>query len=431
MKKRVVITGLGSVTPVGIGKEEYWNALLRGKSGARKIRFEGCDMDQYGSKIACPVQGFSLSDFLEKSKDLKHLGRTSQLAMAGAKLALDDAGFDLQAIEKGKGRKGYAIKNLDPMKIGIILGVGGENMDLCEKYHQKFLEHRGPKKVSPFALPHIIVSSVTANVSNIFGIQGKSLSVSTACSSSTHAMLEAYMAILMGRETVMVTGGADACITPYAFGCFDRFGAMSRRNEKPEEASRPFDRDRDGFVLGEGAGIITLEELNHALERGAHIYCEMKGFGATADAHHIIAPDPVGDAQARAIRDALEMAGAHPEQIDYINAHGTSTPINDVTETSAIKKALGDYAYRIPISSTKSMVGHLIGGAGGVEVIATALMIERRKIHATINLETPGDGCDLNYVPKQPIEKSIRKAIKISSAFGGYNAAVVLERWRF
>ena len=429
MKKRAVITGLGPVTPVGTGKEAYWSALLSGKSGAKRIDFKDCDMDQYGSRIACPVEGFSITDFVEKTKDIKHLGRTSQFALAGARLALDDAGFDLNVIERGKGQRGYAIKNVDPGEIGVILGVGGENMDLCEKYHQIFLEHHGPKKVSPFALPHIIVSSVTANVSNKFGIQGKSLSVSTACSSSTHAIIEAYMAILMGKETLMVTGGADACITPYVFGGFDTLKAMSRRNEEPEEASRPFDRDRDGFVMGEGSGIIILEELNHALERGAHIYCEIKGFGATADAHHIIAPDPDAGAQARAIRDALERAGAHPEEIDYINAHGTSTPLNDVTETSAIKEALGEYAYCIPISSTKSMTGHLIGGAGGIEVIATALMIERGKIHATINLETPGDGCDLNYVPKEPIKKSIGKAIKVNFAFGGYNAALVLERW--
>ena len=429
MEKRAVITGLGPVTPVGSGKEAYWNSLISGKSGAKKIDFEDCDMDQYGSRIACPVDDFLLTDFIDKTREMKHLGRTSQFALAGTRLALDDAGFELRTIERGKGQRSYAIKNIDPGMIGAILGVGGENTDLCEKYHKIFLEHHGPKKVSPFALPHIIVSSVTANVCNMFAIQGKSLSVSTACASSTHAIIEAYMAILMGSERVIVTGGADACITPYVFGGFDTMGAMSRRNEKPEEASRPFDRDRDGFVLGEGAGIIILEELHHALDRGARIYCEMKGFGATADAHHIIAPASDPQVQARAISAALETAGVHPEEIDYINAHGTSTPLNDVTETSAIKKALGDCAYRIPISSTKSMIGHLIGGAGGVEVIATSLMIEREKIHATINLETPGDGCDLNYVPNKPIEKSIRKAIKISSAFGGYNAALVLEKW--
>jgi len=429
VEKRAVITGLGPVTPVGSGKEAYWKSLISGRSGAKKIDFEDCDMDQYGSRIACPVDDFLLTDFIDETRDMKHLGRTSQFALAGTKLALDDAGFELRTIERGKGQISYAIKNINPGMIGVILGVGGENMDLCEKYHKIFLEQHGPKKVSPFALPHIIVSSVAANVCNKFTIQGKSLSVSTACSSSTHAIIEAYMAILMGSETVIITGGADACITPYVFGGFDAMGAMSHRNEKPEEASRPFDKDRDGFVLGEGAGIIILEELQHALVRGARIYCEIKGFGATADAYHIIAPASDPQVQARAISAALETARVHSEEIDYVNAHGTSTPLNDVTETCAIKKALGDHAYRIPISSTKSMIGHLIGGAGGAEVIATSLMIDRGKIHATINLETPGDGCDLNYVPNKPTEKSIRKAIKISSAFGGYNAALVLERW--
>jgi 3-oxoacyl-[acyl-carrier-protein] synthase II len=386
MKKRVVITGLGPVTPIGHGKEDYWNALLRGKSGGKRINFEGVDMEQYASQVACPIENFALADFVERSKDQKYLGRTSAF-------------------------------------------VGVENMDITEKSHVKFLEHRGPKRISPFALPHVQIGAVPANVSKNYCLKGTTFNVATACASAVHATIEAYKQILLGEETVMVAGGADACITPYVFGGFVALRAMSKRNDEPEKASRPFDRDRDGFVMGEGSGIIILEELNHALERGAPIYCELTGFGATSDAYHITAPDPNADMQAKALKDALQTAGALPEELDYINAHGTSTPLNDPTETLAIKKALGDHAYKVPISSTKSMTGHLIGGSGGIEVIATALAIHRGKIHPTINFENPGEGCDLNYVPNQPVEKSIRKALKNSFAFGGQNAAIILEKY--
>ena len=429
MKKRVVITGVGPVTPIGTGKEEYWNALISGKCGAKKINFEDYDMSQYSARIACPIESFSLADVIEKSKDFKYLGRTSQFALAGTKLALDDAGFELDYVEKGRAQGDYLIKTIDSERMGIILGIGGENMDLCEKYHKKFIECNGPKKISPFALPHTQICAVLVNVSKKFGIKGTTMNVSTACASATHAIIEAYKQIIIGEETLMVTGGAEACITPYVFGGFDALNAMSKRNDEPEKASRPFDKDRDGFVMGEGAGIVILEELSHALERGAHIYCEMKGYGSTSDAYHITAPDPSADMQAKAIRDALKTAGAFPEEIDYINAHGTSTPLNDPIETLAIKKAFGDHAYNTLISSTKSMLGHLIGGSGGVEVIATALMIERGRIHPTINLDTPGEGCDLNYVPNKAIERQIQKAIKESFGFGGQNAAILLERY--
>lgn len=429
MRKRVVITGLGPITPIGQGKEKYWDALVRGKSGGKRIHFEGFDMDQYASQVACPIEDFSLTDFVESSKDQKYLGRTSRFALAGTKLALEDAGFELEFVEKGRGLGDYIIKEINPEKIGVILGVGVENMDLCEKNHEKFLEHRSPKKISPFALPHVQIGSIPATVSKNYCLKGTTFNVSTACASAVHATIEAYKQILLGEETVMVAGGADACITPYVFGGFVALRAMSKRNEEPQKASRPFDKDRDGFVMGEGAGIIILEELNHALDRGAPIYCELTGFGATSDAYHITAPDPSADMQAKAMKDALRTAGALPEEIDYINAHGTSTPLNDPTETLAIKKALGDHAYKVPISSTKSMTGHLIGGSGGIEIIATALAIQRGKIHPTINFESPGEGCDLNYVPNQPLEKSVRKALKNSFAFGGQNAAVLLEKY--
>jgi 3-oxoacyl-[acyl-carrier-protein] synthase II len=429
MKRRVVITGLGPVTPVGIGTAPYWEALVIGKSGGKRIEFHGYEMGQYASKIACPIENFSLSDFVERTKDTKHLGRTSQFALAGAKLALDDAGYHVERLERGRFGGEYEITDLDPLKTGVILGVGVENMDLCEKYHRSFLEHRGPMRISPFALPHIQIGSVPANVSKKFGIKGATMTVSTACASATHAAIEAFKQILLGEEEVMVTGGADACITPYVFGGFDALGAMSKRNDEPEKASRPFDRGRDGFVMGEGAGILVLEELHHALDRGARIYCEMTGIGATSDAYHIAAPAPDGEMQAKAMKDALKHAGVSPEEVDYVNAHGTSTFLNDRIETLAITKALGDHAFRIPVSATKSMTGHLIGGAGGVEMIATALMIQKGIIHATINLENQGEGCDLDYVPNYPIQKEVRIAVKNSFAFGGQNAAVVLRRY--
>lgn len=429
MRKRVVITGLGPITPIGTGKEAFWKSLMAGKSGAKMIQFEGCEMDQYASQIACPVDGFSLTDFMHRNKDFRYLGRTSEFAMAATRIALEDAGFTLDAIEREKGRRTYGVKDVNPGSMGVILGIGAQNMDLCEKWHRQFLKYNGPKRVSPFALPHVQICSVPVNVTMAFGIKGIACSVSTACASANHAIIEAYKQILLGDEKIMVTGGADACITPFVFGGFVSMNAMSRRNDEPEKASRPFDRDRDGFVMGEGSGIIILEELDHALDRGAHIYCELSGYGATSDAYHIAAPDPEPEMQAQAMKDAMKRARVVPEEIDYINAHGTSTALNDPAETLAIKKALGKAAETVPISSTKSMTGHLIGASGGIETIATALMIEKGSIHATINLENPGEGCDLFYVPQKPIRKDISKAINNSFGFGGQNASLLLNRY--
>lgn len=429
MRKRVVITGLGPITPIGTGKEAFWKSLMAGKSGAKMIQFEGCEMDQYASQIACPVDGFSLTDFMHRNKDFRYLGRTSEFAMAATRIALEDAGFTLDTIEREKGRRTYGVKDVNPGSMGVILGIGAQNMDLCEKWHRQFLKYNGPKRVSPFALPHVQICSVPVNVTMAFGIKGIACSVSTACASANHAIIEAYKQILLGEEKIMVTGGADACITPFVFGGFVSMNAMSRRNDEPEKASRPFDRDRDGFVMGEGSGIIILEELDHALDRGAHIYCELSGYGATSDAYHIAAPDPEPEMQAQAMKDAMKRARVVPEEIDYINAHGTSTALNDPAETLAIKKALGKAAETVPISSTKSMTGHLIGASGGIETIATALMIEKGSIHATINLENPGEGCDLFYVPQKPIRKDISKAINNSFGFGGQNASLLLNRY--
>lgn len=429
MRKRVVVTGLGPVTPIGIGKKAYWESLLEGKSGAKNIHFEGWEMDQYPCRVACPIDGFSLTDYLHKNKDFRYLGRTSEFAMAATRLALEDAGFKLDAVEIEKGRLTYVVQKTNPVSIGCILGIGAQNMDLCEKWYRRFLKHNGPKRVSPFALPHVQICAVPVNVTMTFGIKGIACSVSTACASANHAIIEAYKQILLGEEKIMVAGGADACITPFVFGGFVSMNAMSKRNDDPEKASRPFDRDRDGFVMGEGAGIIILEELNHALERDAHIYCELSGYGASSDAYHIAAPNPEPDMQSQAMKDAMKRARVSPEEIDYINAHGTSTPLNDPIETLAIKNALGNAAKTVAVSSTKSMTGHLIGASGGIEAIATALMIENGRIHATINLENPGEGCDLFYVPQKPIRKDIRKAINNSFGFGGQNASLLFSRY--
>jgi 3-oxoacyl-[acyl-carrier-protein] synthase II len=308
MKRRVVITGLGPISPIGTGKKKYWNALLSGKSGADRLFSQNAKWISTTpeSPVRSKISRLRISS--PRNKDLKYLGRTSQFALAGTRLALEDAGFKLKASEGRHGESGYRIRNIAPDKVGVILGVGAENMDLMEKYHGKFIEHHGPRRISPFALPHIIISSVAANVSTKFGIKGKTLTVSSACASSTHAVIEAFMQIQMDKETVLVTGGADACITPYIFGGFDVLKAMSARNDEPGKASRPFDRDRDGFVLGEGAGIVVVEELDHALEEGAGIYCEITGCGATSDAHHIAAPESSGESLAKAIADAMEMA---------------------------------------------------------------------------------------------------------------------------
>ena len=296
-KKRVVITGIGPVTPVGIGKEAYWESLIEGKSSFRGISFPNKDMSQYRCQIGAPIEGFELSHFVERSKLSKHLGKTSQFAIAATWLALKDAGIELEQndFEKGglhhKHTGVYHPKELDPFQIGVVLGVGVEAMDLMEHFHERFLS-RGPKGISPFALPNIYLSAITSHVAQYFSIRGTSYAVSTACASATHAMINSFLQIQGGREDLMVTGGADACLTSYVFGGFDVLRAMSTRNHDPQKASRPFDRERDGFVMGEGAGVLVLEELNHARKRGAHIYGEVVGFGMTADAYHLTDPDP-------------------------------------------------------------------------------------------------------------------------------------------
>lgn len=431
-KKRVVITGVGPVTPVGIGKEDYWRSLAEGKSSFRRVSFPEKDMNHYRCQIGAPIQGFDLSKYVNPTKHSKRLGRTSQFAVSAARLALIDAGIEMRIKQEGNPSRHqptgeYELMGLDPFQIGVILGVGVEAMDLLEYFHERFLS-RGPRALSPFGLPNIYLSSITSHVNEYFTLRGTSYAVSTACASSTHAMINSFLQIQGGGEDVMLTGGADACITPYVFAGFDVLRAMSTRNDAPEKASRPFDRDRDGFVMGEGSGILVFEEFNHAKERGAHIYGEVIGWGMTADAYHLTDPDPEGRALGKAVRDALEMAGTPPEEVDYINPHGTSTVLNDRVETKMIKEVFGKHAYRIPISSTKSITGHMMGAAGGVEAISVIMALEKGIIHPTLNYEFPDPDCDLDYVPTHAREKEVNLGLSISAGFGGVNSAILIRK---
>ena len=421
-RRRAVITGLGPVTPIGLGKEGFWNALLEGKSGITHVEFPGFDMQNFRTRIGAPIKDLPFDRFFPPKKGDRYLGRTSRFALVGAKMALEDAGFRLRE-DKG----GFEIEGERPEEWGTILGVGSDAIEIMEATYQNLREHGSPRRISPFALPNVYASSVASLVSERFNIKGATFVVSSACASGSHAIAAAYLRLQEGQEKVFITGGADACITPLSYAGFIAMRAMSTRNDEPQRASRPFDLERDGFVMGEGAGVLILEELEHALRRGARIYAELVGYGMTADAYHIAEPDPEATSLARAIAMALDSWGIAPEEVDYINAHGTSTKLNDVAETKAIKRVFGPYAYQIPISSTKSMTGHLIGGAGGIEAIATALTISNHIIHPTINYEHPDPECDLDYVPWTPRQKEVKVALSISAGFGGVNCVLALR----
>jgi 3-oxoacyl-[acyl-carrier-protein] synthase II len=427
--KRVVITGVGPVSPVGIGKDPYWESLLMGRSGVKRIDFPGFDMDQYRTKIAAPIEHFDLSDYVIETKKSKYLGRTSRFAIAGTILALKDANLGVQLNEERPKEGQYCIGDIDSFKAGAILGIGVENMDLMETYHENFLKHRGPKRISPFGLPHIYMSSIASNVADRLSLRGSTYTVSSACASGTHAIINAYRQIREGAEDLIITGGVDACITPYVFGGFVALRAMSTQNEDPQRASRPFDGQRDGFVMAEAAGILILERLEHALARDAPIYAELIGYGMTADAYHLTEPDPQGKSLIRAIKLAVESAGLTPRDISYINPHGTSTRLNDAVETLAIKEAMEKWAYHIPISSTKSITGHTMGAAGGIEAAAIALTIQRGMIHPTINYEFPDPDCDLDYVPNEPRRVGVKTAMSISAGFGGVNSVIIMRQF--
>jgi len=408
---RVVVTGLGAITPIGIGKDQFWNSLLQGKSGIGYIsRF---DTEAYASKIAGEVKDFCPEDYMDK-KDAKRMDLFTQYAVVGAKLALEDGRIDLQALNRER--------------IGIVLGSGIGGMETFEGEHAKFLE-KGPGRVSPLFIPMMISNMAPGQISMVYGIKGPSLTITTACASGTNAIGEAFKMIQRGMADMVITGGCEAAITPIAIAGFNSMKALSTNNEEPTKASRPFDKNRDGFVMGEGAGILILEELNHALKRDAHIYGEIVGYGATSDAYHITAPDPEAGGARRAMELALEDGRVDYTEIDYINAHGTSTYYNDKLETLAIKKVFKEHAYKLAISSTKSMTGHLLGAAGGIEAMATVLAIKEGKIPPTINYENPDEECDLNYTPNNYIERDICYGISNSLGFGGHNASILFKKY--
>jgi len=411
MNRRVVVTGLGVIAPNGIGKEEFWGAIKSGRSGITRItKF---DPAQFPSQCAGEVNGFDPADYIER-KRLKRMDRTSHLAVSAAKMAIEDANLDF--------------KKEDTNKIGVILGIAAAGYGYILEQHHTFLK-KGPMRINPFTVIASFSDSSSSQIAIEFNLGGPNFSVSSACSSGVDALGYAFNAIRRDEMDLAVTGGADAPLSPGILASFCVVRALSTSNSEPDKASRPFDRKRDGFVLGEGAGILILEELEHAKKRNAHIYAEVLGYGITCDASHITQPRSDGEAAARAIRLALKDANIKAEEINCISAHGTSTPLNDKTETMVIKKIFGNYAYKIPITALKSMIGHLIGGAGPVELIAGVLSMEKGVIPPTINYEHPDPECDLDYVPNEAREAKIDTILKSSFGFGGKNSALVVRRY--
>ncbi len=411
MKNRVVITGLGLVTPLGIGVDKTWKNLCAGVSGIGPIsRFDASQMEV---RIAAEVKEFHPEDFMDK-KTARHLELFVQYAVAGARMALDDAQLVVTAD--------------NATRIGSITGCGMGGLPTIEKYHQVYLE-RGAKRITPFFIPMVIPNMGAGQISVIFKLKGPNLSLSTACAAGTHAVGEAYYAIQRGDCDAAVTGGSESVICPMAVGGFNSMKALSRRNDEPERASRPFDRERDGFVIGEGAGILLLESLEHARARGAKIYAEVMGCGMSGDGYHMAAPPEDGEGAVRCMRMALKNSGFTPADIDYVNAHGTSTQLNDMGETKAIKTVFGRRAADIAVSSTKSMTGHLLGGAGGIEAVFTALALHYQIAPPTINLENPDPQCDLDYIPGEARSMKIRAAMSNSFGFGGTNAVLIMKRY--
>ncbi len=412
MEKRVVVTGMGAVTPVGLGKDRFWSAVKDGVSGIGEItKFDSSGFD---SKIAAEVKGFVPSDFIDR-KEARRMDTFTQYAIAGAKMAVEDGMIDMDRIDKNK--------------LGVVLGSGIGGIETLENQFRVIFE-KGPSRISPFFIPMMISNMAAGQVSIVFGARGPNETVVTACASGTNAIGDAYRIIQRGDADMVITGGSEAAVTPIAVAGFCSMKALSTRNNDPQGASRPFDSDRDGFVLGEGSGILILEELEHAQKRGARIYAEVAGYGMTADAHHITAPAPGGAGAAAAMERVIADAGISAGDIDYINAHGTSTEYNDKFETEAIKQVFGEHAFRLAVSSTKSVTGHLLGAAGGVEAIAAVMAIYEGFVPPTINYNTPDPECDLNYVPNRGEKRDIDYAISNSLGFGGQNASICFKRFK-
>lgn len=410
-RRRVVVTGLGLVTPLGTGVEKNWQALMAGRSGIGPVsRF---DVSDFPTRIAGEVRDFVPENFIDK-KDVKKMDPFIQYAVGAAKMAMDEAKLPISADNEDM--------------VGVIVGVGIGGLTSIEEYHKLFLETR-LKKVSPFFIPKLIANLAPGQISIRYGAKGINYTPTSACSSGAHAIGEAFRLIRLGEQDAVIAGGAEAALTPLGLGGFIALKAVSSRNDEPEKASRPFDRQRDGFVMSDGAGILVLEEMGQAKRRGAKIYAEIIGYGANSDAYHMTAPSPEGEGAVRCIRMALRSAGISPLEVDYINAHGTSTPYNDATETLAIKRVFGEHAARLAISSTKSMTGHMLGAAGGAEGVYSVLALEHGVLPPTINYEEPDPECDLDYVPNVARQVPIQVAMSNSFGFGGTNACLVFRKW--
>lgn len=411
MKRRVVVTGVGLVTPLGTGVEKTWKNICAGISGIDQItRFDTSD---FLVKIAGEVKDFDVDAYFEK-KTAKHLDLFVQYAMAAARMAIEDSGV--------------TIDGSNCNRAGVITGCGMGGLPMIEVCHSVILD-RGPRRVTPFFIPMVIPNMPSGHISMMIGSKGPNLALSTACAAGTHAVGESYRHIKYGECDIMITGGAEAVICPTGISGFTAMKALSTRNDDPAAASRPFDKDRDGFVMSEGSGILVLEELEHALARGATIYAEVSGYGLSSDAYHVAAPPEDGEGAVRCMHMALKDAGIEADQVDYINAHGTSTPLNDRCETLAIKTVFGDHAKHLAISSTKSMVGHMLGAAGGIESVFTALSVKDQIAPPTINLQEASPECDLDYVPNVARKMTIRNALSNSFGFGGTNGVVIMKRF--
>lgn len=412
MRKRVVITGLGTVNPIGLNTDSFWESLLSARNGVDLItRF---DTSKFDTKFAAEVKNFDPTVYLDK-KAVRRLDLFSQYAIASSDQALQDAGISGE--------------NIDAERTGIVYGSGIGGVETMQDQHFKYFEAKDPSRISPFFITMMIADIAAGHISIRHGFKGPNYSTTSACATSSHAIADAFMIIQRGSADVMLCGGSEACVTQMSIGGFNAMRALSVDNENYKTASKPFDLNRSGFVMGEGSGTLVLEELEHALARGAKIYAEIKGIGLTADAFHMTQPHPDGDGAVRSMRISLRDAGVPEHEIDYINAHGTSTPFNDVTETKAIKTVFGDHAYNLQISSIKSMTGHLLGAAGAIEAIATVLAVHHDMIPPTINYETPDLDCDLNYTPNQAVKKTVRNAISNTFGFGGHNASLLFSKY--
>lgn len=409
--RRVAVTGLGAVTPVGIGAEESWKSITAGKSGIGTVtRFDATD---FPSRVVGEVKGFDPADYMEK-KEVKKMDTFIHYAIAAGKMAMEDSGLK--------------ITEENAERVGVMVGAGMGGLPAIERYYDAFLKG-GPRKISPFFIPMTIINLASGHISIMTGAKGPNSSIVTACASGTHAIGEAYRLIQRGDADAMIAGGTESTICALAFGGFGSAKALSTRNDDPEKASRPFDIGRDGFVIGEGSGIVVLEELEAAKARGAHIYGEVIGYGMSGDAYHMTSPSEGGEGAARCMTTAIKDAGINPSDIDYVNAHGTSTPAGDIGETMAVKKALGDHAYKTPVSSTKSMTGHLLGAAGAIEAVFSLLAIDRSVLPPTINLEDPDPECDLDYVPNEARDaEDLKVAMSNSFGFGGTNATLIFRK---